>query len=423
MSIFRNVISFFSRSSEKFNPLDPRFWNNTSGASTDAGVSVNEEKSLQVSAVFACVKVISDTVASLPFNVYQPNQDGKGRSKVIDHKLDKLFNKAPNKYMNAFDFKRLMQVHINLWGNFYAEIEYNGKNEVIGLHPIHPSRVNKVYIDEHTKIKKFEVSVNDKTYTFTQRKIFHVPGLSYDGIIGISVIKNFKENIGTSMAMEKFSSRFFGSGTHLGGVTEVPGKMSDEAYNRLTESMNREYKGIENSHKVIILEENAKFKPLGIPPEDAQFIEQRKFSREEICMIYQIPPHMISILDKATYNNLEHQNYYFAQFTITPRITNMETHINWRLLPPHSKYYVKFNIDGLLRGDSKARSEFYATARQWGWMSVNDIRELEDMEPVEGGDTYLSPLNMIDIKESGKSRTDVSPANSIVKEENNEDKK
>jgi HK97 family phage portal protein len=296
-----------------------------------------------------------------------------------------------------------MMAHLLLWGNAYAEIVRDGAGNIVELYPLQPDKM-VVERDKETKRIRYKYFIDNKQIIYPKEKIFHIPGLSFNGLTGISPISAAREAVGLALAVEEFGARFFGNGARPGGILEHPGVLKDPE--KLRKQWEEVYKGVGNSHKVAVLEEGMKYHEIGIPPEDAQFLQTRKFQINEICRIYRVPPHLIGDLEHATFSNIEHQSIEFAVHTIRPWLVRWEQAINKCLLTPseRKKYFAKFTIDGLLRGDFKTRMEGYAIGRQNGWYSANDIRELEDMNPIseeKGGDLYLINGNMLPLNMAG----------------------
>lgn len=377
-------------------PVDEKmqaFMNGEDLADTRVGLFVSEESAMRTSAVYACVRVLAETVASLPLPLYK--RLSKGKEKATYHPLYSLLHDVPNHEMTSFSFRETMMTHLLLWGNAYALIIYKGKTPV-ELWPLHPSRV---YVDRHSVTKEliYYYSDDDGQKVYSPNQILHIPGLSYNGIKGLSPIALARETIGLSQATEEFGSRFFSNGARPGGILEHPGIVKDPE--KLRTSWENVYKGIKNSHKIAVLEEGMTYKEIGIPPNDAQFLETRKFQLNEICRMFRVPPHLIGDLERATFSNIEHQSIDFVVHTIRPWLVRWEQAIQRCLLSEseRSLYFVKFTVDGLLRGDFKTRMDGYAVGRQNGWYSANDIRELEDLNPLPdemGGDLYLVNGNM-----------------------------
>ncbi|MDY4883165.1 MAG: phage portal protein [Anaerovibrio sp.] len=377
--------------------------------STAAGKSVNEHTAMQVTAVYACVRILSEAIAGLPLNVYRYDADG-GRKKVYDHPLYRLLHDEPNPEMTSFVFRETLMSHLLLWGNAYAQIIRNGRGEVVALYPLFPNKMDVsrnragklVYTytrnsDEAGSRQKFEQAVLKK------EDVLHIPGLGFDGLIGYSPIAMAKNAIGIAIATEEYGATFFSNGATPGGILEHPGIVKDPE--RLRQSWHAQFSG-KNSHNVAVLEEGMTYKQMAIPPNEAQFLETRKFQINEIARIFRVPPHMVGDLEKSSFSNIEQMSLEFVMYTLNPWIVRWEQALHQALLLPFEKgiYSFRFNVDGLLRGDYQSRMNGYAVARQNGWMSANDIRELENMNPIpddEGGGLYLINGNMTKLKDAG----------------------
>lgn len=367
------------------------------GSST-AGKSVTAKTAIQMSTVYACVRVIAETIASLPLHVRQ--EDGKGSKKATDHPLYRILHDEPNTEMTSFVLREVMLSHLLLWGNSYCQIVRNGRGHILGLYPLLPDQM-QVDRDSAGKLT-YDYSTRDgKVVRLRPEDVLHIPGLGFDGIMGYSPIALEKNAIGLGLAAEEYGSKFFSNGATPSGVLTHPNTVKDPK--RLRESWNAAYGGSSNSGKVAILEEGMQFSRISMPNNEAQFLETRKFQVSEICRIYRVPPHLVGDLEHATFSNIEHQSISFAMHTIRPWLVRIEQAMNRALFPEKEKgvFYIQFNLDGLMRGDYKSRMEGYAIGRQNGWLSTNDIRELENMNPVsaeEGGDALLVNGNMIPVK-------------------------
>ena len=359
------------------------------------GKSVNPQSSIQVSVVYACVRVIADCIASLPLGVYEEMETGT--RKATEHPMYRLLHDEPNPEMTSFVMRETMLTHLLLWGNSYSQIIRSGRNKIVSLYPLLPDHMD---VDRD--------SAGRLVYTYTDRDgqqvklkpedVLHIPGLGFDGIMGYSPIALEKNAIGLGIAAEEYGSRFFQNGVRPSGILTHPNTVKDPA--RLRASWNAAYGGSTNGSKVAILEENMHFTPISMPNNEAQFLETRRFQVEEICRIFKVPPHLIGCLERSTFNNIEHQSIDFAMHTIRPWLVRIEQAMNRALFAENEKghFHVQFNIDGLMRGDYKSRMEGFAIARQNGWMSANDIRAMENMNPIpaeEGGYTYLVNGNMV----------------------------
>jgi len=362
---------------------------------SQAGVFVTPDVAMSYSTYWACVRVLAETVAQLPWNVFQ--RSGKGKKEVAADKnaVAWLLKHQPNPETTAFRFKRLMMVHVVTRGNAYAEIERDTQGRPLWLWPLHPDRVTPRRDESGALV--YEVRNEGRQVVLVPAAdMLHFRGLGDDDLVGTSVLANAKESIALGLAMERFGSRFFKNGTHMGGVVKHPGKLSQEAKKNIEESLKKRASG-DNQNSTLVLEENMAYEKLGIPPEDAQFLESRQFQVTEICRWFRVPPHKVQDLSRATWNNIEHQSIEFVTDTICPWTVNFEEEANLKLFGRTNRgvFYTKFNVNALLRGDAAARSAFYASGRQWGYLSVNDICELEDRNGIgKAGDQYLVPSNM-----------------------------
>jgi HK97 family phage portal protein len=377
---------------------------------TTSGKSVNERTAMQTTAVYACVRILSEAIASLPLHIYQ-YKEGGGKELVYDHPLYHILHDAPNSEMTSFVFRETLMSHLLIWGNAYAQIVRDGAGRVLGLYLLLPDKMSvergddgKIYYvysrysDENPAIKKYGDIV------LTKDEVLHIPGLGFDGLIGYSPIAMAKNAVGMTLACEEYGASFFSNGANPGGVLEHPGVLKDPG--KVRESWNAVYQGTNNAHKVAVLEEGMKYQQIGIPPEEAQFLETRKFQIDEIARLYRIPPHMVGDLEKSSFSNIEQQSLEFVKYTLDPWVIRIEQSLQKDLLLPSEKekYFIRFNVNGLLRGDYQSRMTGYATGRQNGWLSANDIREMEDMNPLsdeEGGNKYLINGNMCELSDAG----------------------
>ena len=370
---------------------------------------MNERSAMQMTAVYSCVRILSEAVASLPLHIYRYNEDG-GKEKAIDHPLYFLLHDEPNPEMTSFLFRETLMTHLLLWGNAYAQIIRNGKGEVVALYPLMPNRMS-VDRDEKGQIyymynlsKEDAPTMKGSTVKLGSTDVLHIPGLGFDGLVGYSPIAMAKNAIGMAIACEEYGAKFFANGAAPSGVLEHPGTIKDPS--RVRESWTKTFGGSANSNKVAVLEEGMKYTPIAISPEQAQFLETRKFQINEIARIFRVPPHMVGDLEKSSFSNIEQQSLEFVKYTLDPWVSRWEQSLIRSLLPADekTKYFIKFNVDGLLRGDYQSRMNGYAIGRQNGWMSANDIRELEDLDriPAElGGDLYLINGNMTKLEDAG----------------------
>ena len=376
---------------------------------TTSGKTVNERTALQTTAVYACVRILSETIASLPLHVYRYTEGGK--AKDTEHILYTLLHDEPNPDMTSFVFRETLMSHLLIWGNAYAQIIRDRSGQVIGLYPllpdqmsIHRSEKGKLYY-VYNRYEEDNPNFQEKgSIVLSQEEVLHIPGLGFDGLIGYSPIALAKNAVGMTLACEEYGASFFGNGANPGGVLEHPGILKDPA--KVRDSWNAVYQGTRNAHKVAVLEEGMSYKQIGIPPEEAQFLETRKFQINEIARLFRIPPHMVGDLEKSSFSNIEQQSLEFVKYTLDPWVVRFEQALKKSLLLPEEKktHFIKFNVDGLLRGDYQSRMNGYAIGRQNGWLSTNDIRKLEELNPIppeEGGDLYLINGNMTKLKDAG----------------------
>ena len=378
------------------------------GGST-SGKRVNERSSMQMTAVYSCVRILSEAVAGLPLHFYRYTDNG-GKEKAADHPLYFLLHDEPNPEMTSFVFRETLMTHLLLWGNAYSQIIRNGKGEVIALYPLMPDRMNVERDSKGQLYYEYTVSMDDaptvkgSTVVLPPTEVLHIPGLGFDGLVGYSPIAMAKNAIGMAIACEEYGAKFFANGAHPSGVLEHPGTLKDPS--RVRESWQSTFGGSHNANKVAVLEEGMKYTPISISPEQAQFLETRKFQINEIARIFRVPPHMVGDLEKSSFSNIEQQSLEFVKYTLDPWVSRWEQSMARSLLTPEEKkqYFVKFNVDGLLRGDYQSRMNGYAVGRQNGWMSANDIRELENLDRIPeelGGDLYLINGNMMPLSMSG----------------------
>ena len=400
---------FKSRDKPKNSLLGGGHWFFFGGSSS--GKAVNERSAMQMTAVYACVRVLSESIAGLPLHLFRYNREGNGKMRDFNHPLAGLLHDAPNPEMTSFVFRETLMTHLLLWGNAFAQIIRNGRGQVVALYPLMPDRMEvcrdgngEIYYlytkatDENPKIKEYG------TVRLRKENVMHIPGLGFDGLVGYSPIAMAKNAIGMAIACEEFGAKFFANGASPSGVLEHPGTIKDPQ--RVREAWQSQFGGSSNAGKVAVLEEGMKYSPIGISPDQAQFLETRKFQIDEIARIFRVPPHMIGDLEKSTFSNIEQQSLEFVKYTLGPWVSRWEQAMSQSLLTPEerTRYEIHFNVDGLLRGDYESRMNGYAVGRQNGWLSAHDIRELGNMNRIpeeEGGDLYLINGNMTKLKDAG----------------------
>lgn len=363
------------------------------GATTTTGEIVTQANALTLSTVWACVSVISEDVGKLPFHCFQKTDDGKQR---VDNNIDHLLNFRPNAYTSAMDFRQCLTAHVLTHGNAYAEIQKDIDNKPIALWILPPDRV-RPKITDGTLL--YEVKSNSGVYYLLPEELIHLKGLGFDGLQGYSVIQYAAQSLGSALAADKFAGSFYGNGATFGGWLEHPGNLSEGAAKLLRDSLEQRHQGASNAHRIGLLEEGMKFNAGTIPPEQAQFLQTRQFNISEVCRWFRIQPHKVGDLSRAHFTNIEEQELDYTTYTLGTWLRRWEQEVWFKLFSPEERetgFYAEHVIEGLLRGNIQARYGAYAIGRQWGWLSVNDIRQRENMNKVEGGDTYLVPLNMQD---------------------------
>lgn len=374
----------------------PRFYMGQSGS----GKVVNERSSMQTTAVFACVRIIAETVASLPLHTYQYKGDGK--EKIHTHPLYRILHDEPNPEMTSFTLRETMMTHILLWGNAYCQIIRNGRGEVAHLYPLLP---DKMTVDRDSKGNLYYAYRKDNTTHYLgPEDVLHVPGLGFDGVMGYSPVALAKNAIGLNIAAEEYGGRFFANNATPSGILSTSGTIKDPT--KVRDAWQAAYGGINNSNKVAVLEDGLQYQAISMPNSDAQFLETRKFQIEEICRIFQVPPHMVADLSKSSFSNIENQSISFVVHTIRPWLVRIEQAMNRKLFLDKEKgqCFVSFNASALMRGDYKSRMDGYAIGIQNGFFSVNDVRRMENMDPIseeDGGDLYLVNGNMLPLKMAG----------------------
>ena len=373
---------------------------------THAGKRVNDRTAMQIIAVYACVRVLSEAIAQLPLHVYQYTDSGKER--VPRHPLYFLLHDQPNPEMTSFVFRETLMAHLLIYGNAYAQIIRNGRGDVIGLYPLMPDKARVDRDDRGRLIYRYS-RYDEHNPNFKQQgeiilpmeQVLHIPGLGFDGLVGYSPIAMAKNALGLAVACDEYGSSFFANGASPSAVLEHPGVIKNPE--RVREAWQRAY-GSSNAHKTAILEEGMKYTPISISPEQAQFLETRKFQIDEIARIFRVPPHMVGDLEKSSFSNIEQQSLEFVKYTLDPWLVRWEQGLQKALLSDSEKgrYFIKFNVEGLLRGDYASRMQGYSIGIQNGFLCPNDVRTLEDMNVIpdeEGGNTFMvngsmTPLNM-----------------------------
>lgn len=365
---------------------------------TYSGRRVSPQLAMQLTAVFSCVRVLAESVGMLPCSLYEQLETGNRRA--VRERLNRLLSVNPNNYMTPQEFWELLIACLCLRGNFYA-YKVKALGEVVELLPLEPSSVTPKLNNKWEP--EYQVTFPDGRHdTLTQDDIWHVRIFTLDGLTGLSPIAYAKQAVGLGLATEEHGSRLFGNGAVTSGVLQTDQYLKDDAWERLRTDFENRHQGLVNAHKPMILEMGLKWQQISMTSEDAQFLETRKFQLEEICRIFRVPLHMIQNTDRATFNNIENLGIGFINYSLVPYLTRIEQRINAGLVKPSKQgvFYAKFNAGALLRGDMKSRFDAYATGINWGIYSPNECRELEELNPREGGDIWLTPMNMTTKPES-----------------------
>lgn len=370
---------------------------------------VSPESAMQLSAVFACVRVCSETLASCPLVIYKSLPDG-GKERAPEHPLYKVLHDRPNIWQTAMEFWEMQQAHLELRGNSFALIVPGPRGAIDQLIPLHPDRVAVYRLPNGRLQYKVRQIFDASIKTYAMEEIFHVRGMSSDGMIGMSTIAVQREVVGSGLAMQEYAARFFGNDSKPGGILEHPAKLSEQAYKRIKDTWQESQTG-SNRHKVAILEEGLKYNAISLSNKDSQFLEARQYSRSDIAGFFRVPLHKIGDLTKSAFSNIEQQSIEFVTDNQRPRAVRIEKRIQIDLLDPlelddGNEYFAQFDLDALQRGDIASRYGAYAVGRQWGWLSRNDVRRKENMNPVKNGDDYLTPLNMVDSAQPGPDPVD-----------------
>lgn len=390
---------------------DDDYWYTPRSIPTASGVGIDSDSALRVAAVFACVRVLAETIASLPLHVYR-RLPGGGKARAPEHKLYHLLHDQPNEWQTSFEFREQLMGHLCLRGNAYAEIVPGVRGTVNELLPIHPDRVSVYRLIN----KRLQYEVRDP---FTNRKrilsqdmVLHLRGLSSDGMLGLNPIEMQRDVIGNARATDIQAGAFFKQGMRPSGVLQHPGKLSDEAQKHLRDSMMDVHGGAENAHKMMILEEGMEWRSLSMTSEDAQFIENRKYNVTDIARIFRLPPYMVGDYERATYSNVEQAAIDFVVHTIRPWLVRWEQAFTRDLITDSDTYFAEFLVEGLLRGDIQARSAALQTQFQNGAITIDEWREIENRNPVPDGlgQQHYVPLNMKPVGEEPRTVVPVTPA-------------
>lgn len=375
-------------------------WTGNSGWVSTSGTRVSPETALTIAAVWSAVRLVSETTGMLPLHLYERLESG-GRSDARNHPIERLISNRPNRWQTPMEFREMLQGHVELRGNGYAWVLRNRAGEPEELIPLHPDRVTVEQDSDYELIYRVQQKSGSQAVLLAD-EMFHLRGLSSDGVNGLSTLAHARNSLGFTLATEEYGARSFAQGVRPSGVLRTDSNVSENAFKRLRESWAQAYAGLQNTAKTLILEEGLEWQAIGMTSEDAQFLESRRFQVGEVARWFRVPPHMIADLERATFSNIEEQGLEFVIYSLMPRLRRWEEAIQ-RTLIQDDRYYAEHTVDGLLRGNVEARWRAYATALAWGCMSPDEVRARENMNPLPDGqgNVYLRPLNMAPLDELG----------------------
>ena len=391
------ILSFFDRvkaSSSDRSAWGDFFFEPVSVRSV-SGMRVSPDSAMRLAAVYACVRILSETMASLPLVVYRARADG-GKDRVTDHWLYRVLGKKPNRYQNPFEWREMLQGHLALRGNAFCQILTNGRGEVTELIPIHPDRVRLELLAQGDYRYRIQNAAGQEM-VLRRGEVWHLRGLSSDGLLGLSPIELSRESLGMALAAQEYGARFFSNDAKpTGGWIEFPGNFKDSEAKRVFRESYQAAQSGANRGKVLVLENGMKFHEVGVTNKDAQFLELRKLQITDIARLFRVPPHMIADLDRATFSNIEQQSLEFVMHTMTPWAERWEASIEADLMLDGDELEVEFDFANLMRGDAASRSAYYQSGIQNGWLTRNEARVAENLNPIKGLDQPLRPLNMVE---------------------------
>lgn len=359
------------------------------------GIDITPETAVNTSTVYACVNILANNIAKMPLQLYERTPKGRQHVTDLEDKVSYLIEKRPNDFLTPFQFKHLLEVHRNLWGNAYINIEWGVDGKPKSLWILNPALTFPQVRFDTGELFYLTTLPDGTNVKLNSTDVIHLKALATGSLKGIAPISAARENIGSLSASQQFKGKFFANGTAMAGVLKVPAQLGKEAKEKLRAEWESLYTGIDNAQRVAILDMGLDFQSIGMPLKDAQFIESMKFDKTEIATIFNIPMHMVNELGQATYSNIEQQSIDFANNTLSPIATQYEQEFSYKLLSLQEQKtkYIKFNFKALLKADSQARAAFYKEMVQMGVMSINEVRELEEMDIIENGDKHFISLN------------------------------
>ena len=386
--IFRKIFNQVSHEQNE------RMWKDTPDSRvTFSGEKIDAENAFSnIGTIFECVVIRANSISKLPLQLFKTTKTGKTRDK--NHNLWYLLEKRPNKWQTPSQFKSYIEVSRLLWGNAYIEIIFDRSGNIVALEPLNPGEV--AIIEKTDGSYLYQFTKNGVFKTLSEEEIIHIPYISIDGKIGKSPLSVARENAGNLQAINKFEGGFYKNGTMTAGVLETPSMLNTEAKNKIKAEWASLYGGSHNAGSIAVLDAGFNYKPITIPLKDIEFIASRKMNKAEIATIFDVPLYMLNDLDNAKFNNVEQQNLRYLNDVLQPAITAIEEELNYKLftLAEGKKYYLKFNLNSMLRADSKTRAEYYKEMIGTGIMTINDACSLEDLDTIgEMGDKHFMSLN------------------------------
>ncbi len=394
MTVLNRMANWLRPTPQARPPATDDVWYVPVGTGTASGSIVTPEAAMFVTAVMECVNILAQSLAALPLNLYRKTGDNT-KEKATDVNLWNLLHNQPNGWQTSFEWREMSMGHLGFWGNAYSEIISNNLGQITALEPIHPTRVECERLS-NGKIR-YIVTLSDNTFgkrTISQDDMFHVRGYSDSGIKGMSPIALASEAVGHIQAADEYGARFFGSDARPGGILEHPQSLSDKAKNNLKASWASEFGGSKQSHKPQVLEEGMTWKTIGVSPDEAQFLETVKYRKSDVAAFYRVPPHMIGLMEDATFDNITQQSQDFVTFTMLPWFVRWEAAILRDLIVDEQQFFAEFLVDALLRGDALARAGSLQIQKQNGALSANEWRQIENRNPIEGGDEFTVAANI-----------------------------
>lgn len=361
------------------------------GASTASGKTVNDESALQVSTVWSCVRILAETIGSLPWGIYR--KDRKGNAEKIDHRVAEVLVGTPNEEMTSQEFRECEMLNLVLRGNGYAIIERTGKN-ISSLQPVPAAQVEPKRENDGRLV--YRINDRGKWQPFPAEKVFHLKGFGSNGLVGLSPLSYARESMGITLGQMEAAAKMFAQGLRPSATLKFPQWLTDEQRQKARENITKIYEGSQNAGKVFLVEGGMEIEPWSMTPDDAQFVELFGWSVDDICRFFRVPPHMVAKLDRATFSNIEQLSLEFVTFTLLPYFVRWEQAVQKRLLAPgeRGEVFLRFNFEGLLRADTNARANLYASGLQNGYLNRNEVRALENLNSVPGLDDYTVQSNM-----------------------------